>query len=98
MLNQASFTLSAVGLTLLPVGAFRRRPLNSPAMMRSKTRHSRLNRRPPLPVVPFQPKGDVEWVREPVLRHRVGPAKADRRQQARAVVEREAQVIRPHAA
>src|SRR2546423_14277264 len=98
MLNHASRTRSDVGLTLFVVGVLRRRPLNSPAMMRSKTRHSGLNRRPPLPVVPFQPKGDVEWVRQPVLRHAIGPAKADRREQTRAVVEREPQVIRPDAA
>src|SRR5437879_11636281 len=46
----------------------RRRPLNSPAMMRSKARDSRLNRRPPLPVVALEAEGHVERIREPVLR------------------------------
>src|SRR2546425_536043 len=98
MLNQASLTRSPVGRTVRPAGAFRRRPLNSPAIMRSKTRHPGLNGRPPLPVIPLQPKSDVEWVREPVLRHLVSPAEADRRKQTRAVVEREPQVVRPNAA
>src|SRR5438874_15434 len=139
MLNQASRTRSDVGRTVRPLGTFRRRPLNSPATIRStanaklgirnaelqwkrygandfsltfripnfafrisfrrrQTCDPSLNRRPSLPVIPLQPKGDVERVREPVLRHRIRPAKADRRKQTRAVVEREPQVIRSDAA
>src|SRR5712691_2661720 len=98
MLNHASFTRSPVGRTVRPVGAFSRRPLNSPAMMRSKTRDPGLNTGASLPVVPLQPKRDVEWVREPVLRYFVSPPEADRREQTRAVVEREPQVVRPDAA
>src|SRR5262245_26280581 len=98
MLNHASFTRSPVGRTLRPAGVFRRRPLNSPAMMRSKTRDSRLNRHPPLPVIPLQPERDVQRIREPVFRHRVGPTEADRGQQRLAVVEREPQMIRTNPA
>src|SRR5712692_4064991 len=97
MLNQASRTRSDVGLTLLVAGVLRRRPLNSPAIMRSKTRHSSLNRRASLPIVSFKPERDIERVRQPVLRHHIGPAESDRGQDARPVVQRKPQVIRPHA-
>src|SRR6267378_2302031 len=97
ILNHASFTRSPVGRTVRPAGALRRRPLNSPAMMRSKTRDPRLNRGPTLPVVPLQPECHVEWIRQPVLRYFIGPTEPDRRQQAGAIVQREPQVIRPDA-
>src|SRR2546426_1100257 len=96
MLNQASRTLSDVGRTF-PVGVLMRLPLNSPAIMRSKTRYPRLNRRAPLPIVSFKPESDIERVGQPVFRYHIGPAESDRGQHARPVIQREPQMIRPHA-
>src|SRR2546423_6628677 len=107
MLNHASRTRSEVGRTVRPVGVLRRRPLNSPEMMRSigsvtpgrrrQTRNPGLDRHATLPVVPLEPKRHVERLAEPVFRHGVGPAEADGGQHAGAVVEREAQMIRADA-
>src|SRR2546429_3191239 len=97
MLNHASRTRSPVGRTVRPLGTLSRRPLNSPAMMRSKARNSRLNRDPPLPVIALESEGNIQWLAQPFLGHMIGPAKSDRRQYARAVVEGEPQVIRSHA-
>src|SRR5256885_788403 len=51
----------------------------------------RLEIMPPLPLVQLQAERHVERLAQPVLRDLIGPLEADRRQDPRAVVEREPQ-------
>jgi hypothetical protein len=50
-----------------------------------------------LPLVPLEAKGHIERLREPGVGHRVGYLEPDRGDHARAVIEHEPQVVRPHA-
>src|SRR6266566_5049812 len=107
MLNHASRTRSAVGRILSVAGVLRRRPLNSPAMMRTmpppssfrrrQRRHPRLQRGPPLPLVALQPERHIERPGEPGVWDGVRPLEPDRLEHARPVVQEEPQVVRAHA-
>src|ERR671937_842057 len=98
MLNHASRTRSLVGLVCRPAGVLRRRPLKSPAMMRSKTRHSGLNRDAALPIVSLQSEGHIQRLAQPFLGDVIGPLETDRWKDGLPVVECKSKVVRPDTA
>ena len=50
-----------------------------------------------MPVIALEPERNIQRLTQPFLRHVIGPTESDRGQHARAVVQRKAQVVGPHA-